>query len=129
MTLAMRNYGLVLPKNYVSIEKDEMEYIDGGGTDWGFCGVITFSISRSVMIAAIGIGATAAAIVCLSAASITGGVAVTLISGIAALIASVIASGILKKDYYNLDYFCTGGQYVIIRAISGFDNSITLKVG
>jgi len=24
------NYGLVLPKNYVSIEKDEMEYIDGG---------------------------------------------------------------------------------------------------
>jgi len=31
MTLALRNYGLVLPKNYVSIEKDEMEYIDGGG--------------------------------------------------------------------------------------------------
>jgi len=31
MTLTMRNYGLVLPKNYVSIEKDEMEYIDGGG--------------------------------------------------------------------------------------------------
>jgi len=30
MTLTMRNYGLVLPKNYVSIEKDEMEYIDGG---------------------------------------------------------------------------------------------------
>jgi len=30
MTLAMKNYGLVLPKNYVSIEKDEMEYIDGG---------------------------------------------------------------------------------------------------
>ena len=28
------NYGLVLPKNYVSIEKDEMEYIDGGG--WVF---------------------------------------------------------------------------------------------
>ena len=30
MTATMRNYGLVLPKNYVSIEKDEMEYIDGG---------------------------------------------------------------------------------------------------
>jgi len=30
MTLTMRNYGLLLPKNYVSIEKDEMEYIDGG---------------------------------------------------------------------------------------------------
>jgi len=30
MKLTMRNYGLVLPKNYVSIEKDEMEYIDGG---------------------------------------------------------------------------------------------------
>ncbi len=29
-TLALRNYGLVLPSNYVSIEKDEMEYIDGG---------------------------------------------------------------------------------------------------
>ena len=25
-----RNYGLVLPKNYVSIEKDEIEYIGGG---------------------------------------------------------------------------------------------------
>ena len=31
MTLTMRrNYGLVLPKNYVYIEKDEMEYFDGG---------------------------------------------------------------------------------------------------
>jgi len=30
MTLTMRNCGLVLPKNYVSIEKDEVEYIDGG---------------------------------------------------------------------------------------------------
>lgn len=29
-TLALRNYSLVLPSNYVSIEKDEMEYIDGG---------------------------------------------------------------------------------------------------
>ena len=34
MTLTMRNYGLVLPTNYVSIEKDEMEYIDGGATWW-----------------------------------------------------------------------------------------------
>lgn len=30
MTMAMRNYGLVLPKNYVSINETEMEYIDGG---------------------------------------------------------------------------------------------------
>lgn len=29
-TLALRNYGLVLPKNYVSIDEAEMEYINGG---------------------------------------------------------------------------------------------------
>jgi len=40
MTLALRNYGLVLPKNYVSIEKDEMEYIDGGW-DIKFAGLKT----------------------------------------------------------------------------------------
>ncbi len=30
----MRNYGLVLPKNYVSINETEMEYIDGGLQIW-----------------------------------------------------------------------------------------------
>jgi len=58
MTLALRNYGLVLPKNYVSIEKDEMEYIDGGGTvDIYFSSraiaiILTYTISFAVGIIA-----------------------------------------------------------------------------
>ena len=36
------NYGLVLPKNYVSIDSTEMEYVDGGGT-------ITLTFSRDFL--------------------------------------------------------------------------------
>ncbi len=39
-TLAMKNYGLVLPKNYVSINEEEMRYIDGGvSAQWNWWGL------------------------------------------------------------------------------------------
>ncbi len=34
-----RNYGLELPRSYVEVDRDEMEYVDGGGYSkhwWGF---------------------------------------------------------------------------------------------
>ena len=70
MTLTMRrNYGLVLPKNYVSIEKDEMEYIDGG---WGVPNwVVGGTINLAISAACGGIGATLTVYSkrCLSSAS------------------------------------------------------------
>jgi hypothetical protein len=119
---------LQLPMNYVEIEREEMEYVDGGGADYGWYGYITFRISRSVINAVVGVGATAAATAALAAAGITGGLSTVVIPGLAGILGAVASNGLLKNDFYYINSKYYSGDYWALRAISGFDNQITLAM-
>jgi hypothetical protein len=112
---------LQLPMNYVEIEREKMEYVDGGGADYGWYGYITFRISRSVINAVVGVGATAAA-------GITGGLSTVVIPGLAGILGAVASNGLLKNDFYYVNSKYYSGDYWALRAISGFDNQITLAM-
>lgn len=127
-----RNYELQLPNNFVDIEKDEMEYVDGGGANYGVCGYITFRISRNVINAAIALGVTCAVAAaigsCIGTAGLGAAAAAALISGVAGIVAGVISNGLLRNDYYSADRFFSGFTYSFLRSASGFDNQITLAM-
>jgi len=118
----MSTMALQLPMNYVAVETDEMEYIDGGD------GIITFRVSRGVLNAAIGIGASAAVTMALAAAGITGGLSTAVIPALAGLIAAVISNGLLSQDYYSFPMYFTGLTDLALNYASGWDRKITLAM-
>ncbi|SKA85141.1 hypothetical protein SAMN05428976_10748 [Clostridium sp. USBA 49] len=123
-----RKYELQLPESFVDIDREEMEYVDGGGANYGWYGDITFRIARSVINAVVGVGATAAATAALASAGITGGLSTVVVPGLAGILGAVASNGLLKQDYYYVNMRFYLADYWTLRAISGFDNQITLAM-
>ncbi|NKF08026.1 hypothetical protein J1C67_05400 [Clostridium gasigenes] len=123
-----RNYGLELPASYVEVDSEEMEYVDGGGPHYGFSGYITYRVSRTVINAAVGIGASAAVSLALGSAGITGGLTLLAVPALSGLIAAVASNGLLKQDWYYFDVLSMGLDYALLSKISGYDNQITLHM-
>jgi hypothetical protein len=115
-TLALRNYGLVLPSNYVSIEKDEMEYIDGGSVSralgylWD-AGVLIVGLAGMASVWAKGVGffagltvkaAVAGAKFALMTGTFVGPGIVTALAALATLAAIVVPIvGCVASGYLN----------------------------
>jgi len=109
---------LSLPINAIALDNEEMEYVNGGAN-------IQFTITKSVLNAAVGVGATAAATAALAAAGITGGVAAAIVPGLAGIIGACVANKFFPSSV-TFNYPCNGSVYILLFAISGFDGKITL---
>ena len=113
---------LCMPSNYVGIEKDEMNYIEGGD------GPITFHISSSVVNAAIGLGVTIAVSLACTIAGLTGFLATAVVPAVAGFVAAIIANGLLNQDSYICAFWFTGIVDIGLNAASGWDRNITLSI-
>jgi hypothetical protein len=113
---------LRMPSNYVEIARDEMEYVDGGD------GFITFHVSKSVINAAIGVGASAAISAALAAAGFTGGLSTWVIPGLVGIVAACISNAYIKPAYLDIPLYFTGAEDFLLNWACGWDRQATLSM-